>query len=135
VGVLAVPLPSGTSLHAGAIHLDIEDGDALHVFLRASAANDPTSFSRLALSAMFALKYEVVGRPAAPPHPPAASRMPVAAIVHLRGYLDEMAQNEEGRVSQVCELLLRKGIDAYKKEGAKYLRKISTREKREDPPK
>jgi hypothetical protein len=42
-----------------------------------------------------------------------------------------MAQEEERRVSQVCELLLRKGIDACKKGGAKYLRKIATREKRD----
>jgi hypothetical protein len=35
----------------------------------------------------------------------------------------------------VYEFLLRKGIDAYKKEGAKYLRKSATREKHEGPPK
>ncbi len=53
----------------------------------------------------------------------------------LKKYLDEMGQAEERSVSQVCELLLRKGIDAYKKEGAKYLRRATTREKHEDPPK
>jgi hypothetical protein len=39
-----------------------------------------------------------------------------------------MGHVEERSVSQVCELLLRKGIDAYKKEGAKYLRRSATGE-------
>jgi hypothetical protein len=45
----------------------------------------------------------------------------------LKKCLDEMGQMEERSVSQVCELLLKKGIDAYKKEGAKYLRKSEIR--------
>jgi predicted transcriptional regulator len=50
----------------------------------------------------------------------------------LKKSLEEMARAEERSVSQVCELLLRKGIDAYEKEGAKYLRRSGSREKRED---
>lgn len=47
-----------------------------------------------------------------------------------------MGHAEERSVSQVCEFLLRKGIDLYKKEGAKYLRKSASREKQhEGPPK
>ena len=38
-------------------------------------------------------------------------------------------------MSQVSELLLRKGIGAYKKEGAKYLRKAAEKEKHEALPK
>ena len=47
----------------------------------------------------------------------------------LKKSLDEMGHSEERSVSQVCELLLRKGVDAYKKEGAKYLRRFGSREK------
>jgi predicted transcriptional regulator len=50
----------------------------------------------------------------------------------LKKSLEEVARAEERSVSQVCELLLRKGIDAYEKEGAKYLRRSGGREKRED---
>ena len=46
-----------------------------------------------------------------------------------------MAEAEERSVSQICELLLRKGIDAYEKEGAKYLRRSAGREKHEGPSK
>jgi hypothetical protein len=53
----------------------------------------------------------------------------------LKKCLDEMAQAEERSVSQICELLLRKGIDAYGKEGTKYLRRSGVREKREISPK
>jgi hypothetical protein len=51
----------------------------------------------------------------------------------LKKSLEEMAHAEERSVSQVCELLLRKGIDAYKKEGANYLRRSTTREKHGGP--
>ena len=49
----------------------------------------------------------------------------------LKKSLEEMGHAEERSVSQVCELLLRKGIDVYKKEGAKYLRKSAIRGKNE----
>lgn len=52
----------------------------------------------------------------------------------LKKSLEEMGLAEERSVSQVCELLLRKGIDTYKKEGAKYLRKSEIRKKREGLP-
>ena len=47
----------------------------------------------------------------------------------LKKSLEEMGHAEERSVSQVCEFLLRNGIDVYKKEGAKYLRKSTTSEK------
>jgi predicted transcriptional regulator len=53
----------------------------------------------------------------------------------LKKSLEELGHAEERSVSQVCEFLLRKGIDAYKKEGAKYLRKSATKEKQEGSPK
>jgi len=51
----------------------------------------------------------------------------------LKKSLEEMAQAEERSVSQICELLLRKGADTYKREGAGYLRKSGSRSQREDP--
>jgi hypothetical protein len=51
----------------------------------------------------------------------------------LKKSLEEMGHTEERSVSQICELLLRKGTDAYKKGGAKYLR--ATVDKHEGPTK
>jgi predicted transcriptional regulator len=47
----------------------------------------------------------------------------------LKKSLEEIGHAEERSVSQVCEFVLRKGIDAYKKDGAKYLRGSATKEK------
>lgn len=47
----------------------------------------------------------------------------------LKKSLEEIGHAEERSVSQVCEFVLRKGIDAYKKDGAKYLRWSATKEK------
>ena len=44
---------------------------------------------------------------------------------------EDMGHDEERSGSQICEFLLRKGIDVYKKEGAKYLRNSATRAKHE----
>jgi hypothetical protein len=52
----------------------------------------------------------------------------------LKKSLDEMGKMEERSVSQICELLLRKGVDGYKKKGEKYLRKPGNRRKQEGPP-
>lgn len=53
----------------------------------------------------------------------------------LKKCLEEMGQAEERSVSQICEFLLRKGVGAYKNEGAEYFRKSATRKKYEGPPK
>jgi len=53
----------------------------------------------------------------------------------LKKSLEEMGHAEERSVSQVCEFLLRNGIDAYKKEGAKYLHSSARRQKDEGPAK
>jgi hypothetical protein len=41
----------------------------------------------------------------------------------LRKTLEEIANDEERSVSQICELMLRKGIEGYKREGANYLQR------------
>jgi predicted transcriptional regulator len=47
----------------------------------------------------------------------------------LKKSLEEIGHAEERSVSQVCEFVLRKGIDAYKKDGSKYLRRSAAKEK------
>jgi hypothetical protein len=49
----------------------------------------------------------------------------------LKRTLEEIGDAEARSVSQVCELLLRRGADAYKKEGARYLQRTSSRHKKE----
>jgi hypothetical protein len=42
----------------------------------------------------------------------------------LRKQLEEIAAHEERSLSQICELLLRKGVESYRKEGAAYFRRM-----------
>jgi len=49
----------------------------------------------------------------------------------LKKLLEEVGEAEERSVSQICELLLRTGVDAYKKEGPKYLQRLLSRQKKE----
>ena len=43
----------------------------------------------------------------------------------LRKALEEVANLEERSVSQICELMLRKGVEGYNREGTKYLQRPS----------
>ncbi len=45
----------------------------------------------------------------------------------LRKALEKIAEAEERSVSQICELLLRAGVDGYEKDGTKYLRRSVAR--------
>jgi hypothetical protein len=47
----------------------------------------------------------------------------------LKKALEEIGNTEERSVSQICELLLRKGVEVYKKEGPQYLRHSFSRPK------
>jgi hypothetical protein len=49
----------------------------------------------------------------------------------LKKALEEMGSTEERSVSQICELLLRNGVDAYKREGPKHLRRSLSHQKKE----
>jgi hypothetical protein len=42
----------------------------------------------------------------------------------LKAQLEEVALKEGRSLSQVCEILLRGGCEAYKKEGASYFRSL-----------
>jgi len=47
----------------------------------------------------------------------------------LKKALEEMGNTEERSVSQICELILRKGADAYKREGVKSLQRAISHKK------
>jgi len=49
----------------------------------------------------------------------------------LRKQLEQIAQREERSISQICEVLLRGGAAAYRREGAKYLQRILEKSKGE----
>ena len=52
----------------------------------------------------------------------------------LKAELERTASSEGRSLSQVCEALLVGGLEIYKKEGAKYLRRFLSRQKKEDLP-
>jgi hypothetical protein len=45
-------------------------------------------------------------------------------IPDLKKEIEEIAGREQRSVSQICELLLRGGVDAYKKEGPEYVQRL-----------
>jgi hypothetical protein len=49
----------------------------------------------------------------------------------LKKLLEEIGEAEERSVSQICELLLRRGTDAYKKAGPKYLQSLLSSQKKD----
>jgi hypothetical protein len=51
----------------------------------------------------------------------------------LRRTLEEISDAETRSVSQVCELLLKRGVDSYKKEGARYFQPTPLNHKKQPP--
>ena len=49
----------------------------------------------------------------------------------LKKQLEEIAAAEERSISQICEMLLRKGVEGYKKKGPQYLQRFLSRQKNE----
>lgn len=47
----------------------------------------------------------------------------------LRREILEIANGEARSISQVCELLLSEGVEAYKKEGAKFIQRLVAKQK------
>lgn len=47
----------------------------------------------------------------------------------LRDEILEIASNEARSISQVCELLLSEGVEAYKKEGARFIQRLVAKQK------
>jgi len=51
-------------------------------------------------------------------------------LSELKKTLEQVADAEERSVAQICEFLLRTGIDAYKKDGTKYLQRSLSHQKK-----
>jgi hypothetical protein len=49
----------------------------------------------------------------------------------LKKELQDMARHEGRTLSQICEILVAGGLEAYKKEGSKYVQRLLTRQKKE----
>jgi hypothetical protein len=47
----------------------------------------------------------------------------------LKGEIQEIANSEARSISQICELLLYEGVQAYKKEGPKFLQRLVAKQK------
>jgi len=48
----------------------------------------------------------------------------------LKNEILEIANSEARSVSQICELLLSDGVEAYKKEGPKFIQRLVAKKKR-----
>jgi hypothetical protein len=58
---------------------------------------------------------------------PLAFRIPA----DLKGKLQGVARREARSVSQICEILLRLGMEGYEREGSKYLQRLLSRQKKD----
>jgi hypothetical protein len=47
----------------------------------------------------------------------------------LKSEIQEIANSEARSLSQVCELLLSEGVEAYKKEGPKFMQRLVAKQK------
>ena len=47
----------------------------------------------------------------------------------LKEEIQEIAASEARSISQICELLLADGIEAYKKEGSKFMQRLIAKQK------
>jgi len=47
--------------------------------------------------------------------------------------LETVASSEGRSLAQICEVFLAGGLEIYRKEGAKYLQRFLSRQKREEP--
>jgi hypothetical protein len=47
----------------------------------------------------------------------------------LKHEIQEIANHEARSVSQICELLLVDGVEAYKKEGSKFMQRLVAKQK------
>ena len=47
----------------------------------------------------------------------------------LKSEIQKIADDEQRNISQICEMLLYEGVEAYKKEGAKFMQRLITKQK------
>jgi len=50
-------------------------------------------------------------------------------VPELKRELQRMADDEQRALSQVCEMLLHEGVEAYKKEGPKFIQRLVAKQK------
>ena len=51
---------------------------------------------------------------------------------NLKRELNEIAKREGRTLSQICEVFVAGGIQAYRKEGAKYIQRLVSHQKKEE---
>jgi len=47
----------------------------------------------------------------------------------LKRDIQQMADDEQRNISQICEMLLYEGVEAYKKEGSKFMQRLVAKKK------
>jgi hypothetical protein len=47
----------------------------------------------------------------------------------LRRDIQQIADEEQRTITQICEMLLSEGIEAYKKDGAKFIQRLVAKQK------
>ncbi len=47
----------------------------------------------------------------------------------LRRDIQQIADEEQRTITQVCEMLLHEGVEAYKKDGAKFIQRLVAKQK------
>lgn len=47
----------------------------------------------------------------------------------LKREIQRIADDEQRNISQICEMLLYEGIEAYKKDGAKFMQRLVAKQK------
>jgi len=47
----------------------------------------------------------------------------------LKGDIQQIADDEQRTISQICELLLYESVEAYKKEGPKFMQRLIAKQK------
>ncbi len=47
----------------------------------------------------------------------------------LKRDINRIADDEQRNISQICEMLLHEGVEAYKKEGSKFMPRLVARQK------
>lgn len=47
----------------------------------------------------------------------------------LRRDIQQIADEEQRTITQVCEMMLREGVEAYKKEGPKFMQRLVAKQK------
>jgi hypothetical protein len=47
----------------------------------------------------------------------------------LKREIDRIAEDEQRNISQICEMLLYESVEAYKKEGSKFMQRLVAKQK------